>query len=257
MTSSGGLPSADKIERNLKGSWPQALAQFFGSILFLLAIRWAFFEPYVIPSGSMIPALLVHDHILVNKFAYGLRVPFATTHLLRWAEPKRGDVIVFRSVERPEIFLVKRVIGLPGDRITLDANSRMRINGEMVTGAPLSADEIRAATESWSAESREHAGATLDFLHEAIGESHPVVMHERGRTQAESGPYVVPPGHLFMMGDNRDNSADSRVWGPLPLDHVLGRAVLIWLSCEETLPDASRLCDPKTVRWKRLFTRIK
>lgn len=217
------LPHQDQGRPGLKGTWSKALLEILGAVLFLLAVRWAVFEPYVIPSGSMIPALLVHDHILVNKFAYGLRLPFSRRYLWRWSVPVRGDVVVFRSVEDPSVYMVKRVIGLPGERLEIDGSGRVRVNGAKVEPAP----------EPRLEESEIHDARTATTT------------------------LTVPEGHVFVMGDNRDNSRDSRAWGPLPLDHVLGRASLVWLSCEETLRQASQVCDPGAVRWERLFRPVR
>jgi signal peptidase I len=225
----------------VKGTWPRALLELFGAILFVLTIRWALIEPYAIPSGSMIPTLLIHDHILVNKFAYGLRMPFQKNYLAHWSLPKRGEVIVFRSVENDDIYLVKRVIGLPGDTIEISETGTLSINGKTVEEGEVppipELDEFR--DYRWVKET--HDGGTS------------FVTIKDDSTASARGPFTVGAGQLFMMGDNREKSADSRVWGPLPIDNVLGRASLIWLSCEETLRDASRLCNPTTIRWKRMF----
>jgi signal peptidase I len=226
---------------NKKGTWPRALLELFGAVVFVLAIRWALFEPYAIPSGSMIPTLLIHDHILVNKFAYGLRMPFQKNYLAHWSLPKRGEIIVFRSIDNADIYLVKRVVGLPGDTIDVSETGTISINGKAVeekaTAASAELDEFR--DYRWVKESFD-SGASFTTIKDDT-------------TSSGRGPFTVGEGQLFMMGDNRENSSDSRVWGPLPLDNVLGRASLIWLSCEETLRDASRLCNPTTIRWKRMF----
>ena len=240
-----------------KGTWRQALSSFAFSILLILAFRWAFFEPYVIPSGSMLPTLLIHDHILVNKFAYGVRVPFTKIWLVRFGLPARGDVVVFNSVEEPGVFLVKRVIGLPGDSIEVNDAGDLVVNGKVEARAPLSPPQLEDAMKGWSGDratefSDEHALATEDLE----GRGH-VVSVARDRARGAEGPFKVPEDHLFMMGDNRDNSADSRVWGPLPATYVLGRANVIWLSCEDTLKQAAQVCDPQTIRWARLFRGVR
>ena len=245
-------------KRDLRGTWTQALLSLGSAIVMVLAIRWAFFEPYVIPSGSMIPTLLIHDHILVNKLAFGIRLPFTSQWLLRWSEPKRGDVLVFRSVEEDGIFLVKRVIGLPGDEISLDAKGDLLVNGQRIPRVAFTEAAVRDRLAKWPEQQLSDLLAELQLGEENLDGRRHWVARDLGReeTRAPEGPWKVPAGKLFMMGDNRDNSSDSRVWGALSMDRILGRATAIWLSCEETLPDASQLCDPKAMRWHRLFTGI-
>lgn len=239
--------------KSLRGTWSQALSSLAFSVLFVLTLRWAVFEPYLIPSGSMIPSLLIHDHIFVNKLAYGIRVPFSSQWLWRFSHPSRGDVVVFRSIEDDSIFMVKRVIGLPGDHIRLEENGSLILNGEKVPLRPLAPGEVSMRLPNWTRDQIENYLAGFEFAEEDLGQGPHLVMWNRGRYAAPSEEFTVPDGYLFFMGDNRDNSSDSRVWGALPADRVLGRASVIWLSCEETLPEAGQLCNPKTIRWKRLF----
>lgn len=245
--------------KDLRGTWPQALGSLAGAVLLILTIRWAFFEPYVIPSGSMIPTLLVHDHILVNKFSYGLHVPFSTSWLVRFGRPRRGDIVVFRSVEDSGTFIVKRVIGLPGDEIKVADRGQVEINGQPVPRRQLSREEMAGRLALWPEEERAEYLERFDFYEETLdGRTH-LEIEQRDRRESAGqvqGSYRVKNDELFMMGDNRDNSSDSRVWGALPIDRVLGRASAIWMSCEETLPDASQLCHPQTMRWHRMFKGI-
>ena len=239
-----------------KATWPQALRSFSASLLMILTVRWAFFEPYVIPSGSMIPTLLIHDHILVNKFAYGVRVPFTKTWLLTFGVPARGDVVVFNSVEESGVFLVKRVVGLPGDSIEVAANGELKINGALQARTPFDPTAQKQALSDWNQDKSDEFSSDHSLGREDLfGRGHYAAVLRDRRRYAE-GPFKVPEGHIFMMGDNRDNSSDSRVWGALPISHILGRATVIWLSCEETLKQASQVCDPQTVRWPRLFRRV-
>lgn len=246
--------------RDQRGTWPQALASLAGAIFMILVIRWAFFEPYVIPSGSMIPTLLVHDHILVNKFSYGIRLPFSSSWLVRFDAPKRGDVIVFRSVEDDNIFVVKRVVGLPGDEIQIADDGKLIINGEPVPTRRLSEEETFQVVNTWTDEMREEYLDRYEFYEETLdGRSH-IVLHVPDSSLLSHGPFKVPDGELFMMGDNRENSSDSRVWGTVSMSRVLGRASAIWLSCEDTLenlPETRPICDPQSLRWKRMAKAIK
>jgi signal peptidase I len=222
----------------------------------ILGIRWAFFEPYVIPSGSMIPSLLIHDHILVNKFSYGIHFPFSTSWLMRFSTPRRGDVVVFRSLDDGGVFVVKRVIGLPGDEIKFAARGQLEINGKLVPQRELTPKEVATVTQHWINEDRDEYLEFYDFFEEDLEGNRHVVLKQKESPERASEPYRVQDNELFMMGDNRDNSSDSRVWGALPIDRVLGRAAAIWMSCDETLPDASQLCNPQTMRWYRMFRGI-
>ena len=242
---------------DLRGTWPQALSSLFLSILFILTIRWAFFEPYVIPSGSMIPTLLIHDHILVNKLSYGVRVPFSSQWLVHFEQPERGDVIVFKSVEQDDIFIVKRVIGIPGDKITIETDGTLIINGAAVPRRVMTKAETAKYLAEWPESARGPFLERSEFAKETLDHHEHVTISDLERHTKPEGPFRVSPGQLFMMGDNRDNSSDSRVWGTLPIERILGRAQAIWLSCEEILPDAGQICDPQTIRWSRLFKGVR
>lgn len=224
--------------KNLKGTWAQAVFAILFPVFLVLTLRWLLFEPYVIPSGSMIPTLQVHDHILVNKFAYGVRFPFSKTWLWQRSLPQRGEVIVFRYPKNPSTYYVKRVIGLPGDEISY-IDHRLVINGEEV--------------EQTSMGEIEDEGISLQS--ELLGsyEVNTQVDREGGGSY---GPQTIPEGHLFVMGDNRDASSDSRVWGFVPTNFLIGRAWFIWLSCEKTFQSMSFLCDPSTIRRDRLFRAV-
>lgn len=216
-----------------KGTWKQALVTFFSPLVLILGLRWAIVEPFVIPSESMVPNLLVHDHILVKKFSFGLKVPFTDTWLVRWGKPQHDDIIVFKYPENPNVYFVKRLVGLPGDKISVN-NGRITRNGQLLKY------ETLADTEYSFKESRpDHPG-------------HPVIIHSQSVDGAEMN-FDVPDAKYFMMGDNRDNSSDSRVWGYVPEQNLVGKAWMIWLACEETLEDARFICDPLKMRWKRIF----
>lgn len=233
-------------------------------VAFVLAmtIRWALVEAYVIPSGSMLPSLLLHDHIFVNKLVYGLRVPFTENWLAQFRIPARGEVIVFKYPLNKDTFYIKRVVGLPGDKIYYE-NGRLYINDKAIeTQAPGLEDDWRMLADSdfqkedvqnpiFMSDSKDQ----YESLSEALDpkEPHSILLRKDGGYSRTEGPFIVPPGHLFAMGDNRDNSSDSRRWGFLPIENVLGRAMFVWLSCEKTLPVVSFLCDPTEIRWRRFF----
>lgn len=226
--------------RNLKGTWNQAILTFLFPIVLVLGVRWAFYEPFVIPSGSMIPNLLIHDHILVQKFAFGIHWPFSDKWLIQWHQPQRGDIIVFKYPENPEVYYIKRLIGLPGDTVVVQ-DGHISVNGE-----------------KWSLEAiSSYPGAEdgFNYYNEFIAKSPHVVrfMTPEVISGVDSKVYKIPEGHFFFMGDNRDQSSDSRVWGFVKNDYIVGKAWLIWLSCESTLPSMTFVCDPSQLRWGRFF----
>ena len=183
---------------------------FFPVLLFVLVIRSFVFEPFRIPSGSMMPTLLQGDFIFVQKFAYGLRLPVTETKIFETGSPERGDVVVFRLPSDPTINYIKRVVGLPGDEVVYERH-RLMINGEEVALEP-------------------HPDATRQnprFV-EQLGEREHEILITNAAYMINDGTYKVPEGHFFVMGDNRDNSRDSRFIGSLPETHLVGEAVRIW-----------------------------
>ncbi len=195
----------------------------FPVLFIVLLFRSFLFEPFKIPSGSMIPTLLIGDFIVVNKFSYGLRLPVLNSKFLETGEPKRGDVVVFRYPMDPSVNFIKRVIGLPGDTVTY-RDKELFVNGEPVEragGAPYLSGDVKCSTpRSDAVRYREDLGIRR----------HDILIHEtiRGR----NGQWVVPEGHYFMVGDNRDRSNDSREWGFVPEANLVGRAVGIWLNLD-------------------------
>jgi len=253
--------TTDKVKNGPrhKAKMGEGMGSFFLAVLAILAFRWMLFEPYVIPSGSMIPTLLIHDHILVNKFAFGVRVPFTKKWLFKAGDPKRGDIVVFRSVEDEVYFMIKRVVGLPGDKVEVDPEGYVMVNGEKLEAKPLvvSADPSShkpyypVKTSDLDAEGADYS--KFDFFEEKIGDVAHRSMLIKGAPRFFDHPFVVPEGQFFVMGDNRDNSKDSRYWEGLPRDNLLGKAMFVWLSCEETIPKLPFLCNPMTLRWGRFF----
>ena len=184
---------------------------FFPVLLFVLVIRSFIFEPFRIPSGSMMPTLLQGDYIFVKKYSYGLRLPVVEKKVLETGEPDRGDVVVFRLPSEPNVNYIKRVIGLPGDEITYERH-RLTVNGEPVAVSPNTSD-----------------GSSADQFVEQLGERQHAILVTNPRNSMRDGRYTVPEGHYFMMGDNRDNSRDSRFIGAIPETHLVGEAVRIWM----------------------------
>lgn len=248
-----------------KHFWTEGLGSYVLAILLALTIRWAFMEAYVIPSGSMLPSLLIRDHIFVNKFVYGLRVPFSEKWLTKFRLPTRGEVIVFKYPEDPSTFFIKRVVGLPGDTVMFKEGKVFINDAEVPLTAPSEAAAEGGApinptgNYKWLRDKDFQEGAPTDTLKdyehwkEKLGDVEHDVLLRKGYYMNEPtfGPVTVPPNSLFVLGDNRNRSRDSRIWGFVPEDNILGRAMFVWLSCEETLPAVSFLCDPTTLRWGR------
>ena len=197
---------------------------FFPVLLLILLFRSFLAEPFKIPSGSMMPTLLVGDFILVNKFAYGLRLPVLNTKILAVGEPKRGDVFVFRYPENPKEDYIKRVIGLPGDEITY-RNKTLFINGKEIPESYLG--PYTGPTEP----SNRMNGAQVK-LEQLEGVDHRIMELPQFQIGHE-GTWKVPDGYYFAMGDNRDNSLDSRFWGFVPEANLVGKALVIWMNWDD------------------------
>jgi signal peptidase I len=229
---------------NKKATWPQALFSFSLPFIILLLVRWIVFEPYVIPSGSMLPNLLINDHIFVNKWIYGLRLPFSEKWLFVWSIPKRGDIVVFKYPRDKSTFFVKRVVGLPGDTVQVK-EGQLIINNKPT-------QRIEQENYIFKGDEKTNQSAYLYYLENL--DEHKFISRNWPNDRAQDyGPVKVPENSFFMVGDNRDESSDSRVWGYVPLENLMGRVSIIWLSCENKLPSMQYLCDPNTIRWSRIF----
>jgi len=200
---------------------------FFPVILIVLLLRSFLVEPFRIPSGSMMPTLLVGDFILVNKYAYGLRWPVLDKKFVEIGEPQRGDVVVFRFPQKPSIDYIKRVVGVPGDEIGY-RNKTLYVNGEP---APQTSLGIYRGVGSGAG----HTGA-LVMVEDLTGVKHEILVRPTapdlppGCRELSYGPVTVPDDRYFVMGDNRDASNDSRCWGFVPEENLVGRAFAIWLN---------------------------
>lgn len=209
---------ADSGEVKLPFIVDQAKA-FFPIFFIVLILRSFIFEPFRIPSGSMMPTLLIGDFILVNKFDYGLRLPVLNYKIVANKTPQRGDIIVFRYPHKPSIFYIKRVIGLPGDVIDY-YDKTVHINGLPIT--KIENGRYNATGAGMIMDGSELMIEHLDEVtHQILINPHRVAMHHKA---------TVPEGHYFVLGDNRDDSQDSRFWGFVPDENLVGRALMIWMN---------------------------
>ena len=191
---------------------------FFPVLLAVFIIRSFVVEPFKIPSGSMMPTLIAGDFIVVNKFTYGIRLPVWNKTLIKLGKPNRGDVFVFHYPKDPSIDYIKRVIGLPGDEIRYE-NKELFINGKPV-------NSILYQKYSYALNGNEMIDAK-EFIETLDDLGHSILVHN---IPSESYKFNVPEGNYFAMGDNRDNSSDSRVWGFVPDELLVGKAFFIWLN---------------------------
>lgn len=200
------------------------------AIFIVMFLRSSIIEPYKIPSGSMIPTLFIGDHIFVNKFAYGFKVPFTEffldkpLYMTKEQVPTRGDVIVFRYPKDESINYIKRVIGLPGDRVAI-REKVLYINDKPVEIAPLNNPAMVEGIEN------DDDRRVLNLYTEKLeGAPHPVLYNMNSLLNSDYGPVEVPEGKLLALGDNRDRSSDSRIWGFVPLENIKGKAMFVWLN---------------------------
>jgi signal peptidase I len=215
--------------------WLDWTAGLFPVIVGVFVLRSFLFEPFKIPSGSMVPTLLVGDLILVNKFDYGVRLPVLNKKVIANKDPQRGDVVVFRYPPDPRLDYIKRVVGVPGDEIVYQ-NQKLTINGQP---APLKAlgefydeDSLRYAPQfSENLGEKDHRILVDPRRSSSLGQDSPrFPFAENCRYSAEGMSCKVPAGHYFVMGDNRDNSQDSRYWGFVPDENLVGRAFFVWMN---------------------------
>ena len=215
--------------------WLDWTAGLFPVILAVFLLRSFLFEPFKIPSGSMIPTLVVGDLILVNKFHYGVRLPVLNTKIVANNDPKRGDVMVFHYPVDPRIDYIKRVVGIPGDEVSY-TNQTLSINGQLVPVQPqgdyYDDDSMRYAPKFSEKLGAVAHGILVEPKRASIYRPMDsfVKFRDNCRYTAEGVTCKVPAGHYFMMGDNRDNSQDSRYWGFVADEHIVGRAFMVWMN---------------------------
>ena len=233
--------SADAIDKIIREPvLVETAHSIFPVIAFVMILRSFIYEPFQIPSGSMMPTLLVGDFILVEKFSYGLRDPVWRSKLVETGEPERGDVFVFKYPENPKIDYIKRVVGLPGDKIFY-RNKQLMIQEACTNETDCPAAHTIENVEINRGEFSQN-DVPLIRLSEQLGDvEHDILInptrpdfrqHFYPQAGLPAGEFVVPKGMYFAMGDNRDNSTDSRFWGFVPEDNLVGKAVAIWISFE-------------------------
>lgn len=238
-----------------KGKFLETVESIGIALLIALAIRSFLLEPFKIPSPSMVPTLLVGDQIFVNKFIYGLRVPFTKKRFWAGRDPRAGEVVVFIYPKNEKLDYIKRVMGVPGDVVRVEADE-IYVNGELIFKEPLAFEKDPENEERvFLKPPVPYKKLTLypewdrfSFYREALGEGSHLVQYENDYGIPKE--FVVPEKSYFVMGDNRDNSEDSRRWGFVPRENVKGRAMFIWLSFDWDKPFL------KWIRWHRFGRRI-
>lgn len=207
---------------------------FFPVLLIVFLLRSFIYEPFRIPTGSLEPTLQIGDFILVNKFDYGLRLPIIHKKILSIGEPKRGDILVFRWPPNPAVDFIKRVIGLPGDHVSY-IDKTLYVNGQKIPQTFLKDTEAQGEDNSvWDAK---------EYNENLLGVNHKIILNPL-RASRDYEDIIVPPNMYFVMGDNRDDSADSRYWGFVPAENMVGKGSVIWLSWNN---------QTKRLRWDQMF----
>ena len=242
---------SEKVEKKQNALW-ENIKVIVQALVLAMVIRTVLFQPFTIPSGSMMPTLLVGDYIFVNKFAYGYSkysLPFSPNLFsgrIFGSQPARGDVVVFRFPPNPDIDYIKRVIGLPGDRVQMIAGV-LHVNGEAVPKEP---------DGTFTSDYKMDPGEDVPVFRETLdtGVAYDTLDQSPNSRGDNTREFIVPEGHYFMMGDNRDNSADSRFdVGFVPAENLIGRASLIFFSLGNDTSFSEIWKWPTNLRWDRLF----
>jgi len=224
-----------------KSFYKEWIEPFLIAAVVALFIRQFVVEAFKIPSGSMIPTLDIGDHLLVNKFIYGPRIPFTDIRIFTWKEPKRGEIIVFKYPENESKNFIKRIVGLPGDKIEIKKGI-LFINDQ-----PVQVIAQGVFTEKEQADASSYYEKPK-LLEEQLGVVKHNILYLRDQSNYDFPPKLVPAESVFVMGDNRDNSQDSRVWGFVKYEKIIGRALIIYWSWDG---------DDRWLRWERIGTLIR
>jgi signal peptidase I len=230
---------AEPQQKKHKSFYKEWIEPFLIAAVVALFIRQFVVEAFKIPSGSMIPTLDIGDHLLVNKFIYGPRIPFTDIRIFTWKEPKRGEIIVFKYPENESKNFIKRVIGLPGDKIDIKKGI-LFINDQAVPVVAQGVFKEQGQGSSYYEKPR--------LFVEQLGTVKHDILYLHDQSGYDFGPRLVPADSVFVMGDNRDNSQDSRFWGFVKHEKILGRALIIYWSWDG---------DDRWVRWERIGTLIR
>lgn len=221
--------------------WREYLTTLVLALVCALVVRNYVLTAYKVPTGSMQPALKPGDFIFCSRISYGFSFPFTDLKLMS-SQPARGDLLVFSYLNQPQVTYVKRVIGLPGDKVQIK-EGRLIINDEPVHYKLLSGMDADNPNPDM-----------FDIYEEAVAAQKWSVIFQKSATGKNFGPLVVPPGEVFLLGDNRDTSDDSRYWGTVPVNQIIGRVVFIWFSLDKQQKWGGNRYP--SVRWERVFSRV-
>ena len=245
----------NKFNPSKKNGFTDFFGSLFGVLALVTILRSFVFEPFQIPSGSMEPTLRVGDFLVVNKFNYGIKDPIWQKTLIENGHPERGDIIVFKAPPQPHVDYIKRVVGIGGDTVKYDmASQSLTVTSKDGTVNVFKYENAKPNADFFyhgeiQVEKTEIGSVTHQILNNPSPFNYaPYFFKQEGQTDGE---WVVPEGHYFVMGDNRDNSEDSRFWGFVPEQNIVGKATFIWLSLDKKPNEF-----PKGLRFDRMFTSI-